>query len=120
MNLARLFSDAVLFPLLQAGLVLFVLFAALRNWIAVKRAARGPLTMRVTRSETSMKYFYATYAAINGLLVAIALSVDAAKDYRVLWVAVDTALVAYVCLFNPWFRNHLVRLANYLPQLEKR
>jgi hypothetical protein len=53
-------------------------------------------------------------------LVAICLSVDVAKDHRVLWVVVDTAEVAYVCLFNGWFRNHLVGFAIYLSKREER
>jgi type III secretory pathway component EscS len=76
--------------------------------------------MQITRSDASMKLFYGTYAAISGLLVAICLSVDAAKDHRVLWLVVDIFAVAYVCLLNPWFRNHLVRFADYLTKLEKR
>ena len=119
-NLCEFVSDAVLFWMLQAGLVLFALFAFLRNWIAIGKAGRGSLTMQITRGETSMKYFYGAYAAISGLLVAICLSVDAAKDHRVFWLAVDTSTVAYVCLFNAWFRNYLVKLANYLTKLEKR
>ena len=26
-------------------------------------------------------------------------------NHRVLWVALDTMLIAHVCLLNPWFRN---------------
>ena len=119
-NLCHLFSDSILFWVLQAGLLLFALFAALRNWIAVRKAGRGKVTMQITRSDASMKLFYGTYAAISGLFVAICLSVDAAKDHRVLWLVLDIFSVAYVCLFNAWFRNHLVALANYLTKLEKR
>jgi hypothetical protein len=105
---------------LQAGLVLFTLFAALQSWITARKARRESLTMQITRGETSMKYFYGAYAAISGLLVAICLSVDVAKDHRVLCVFVDTVAVAYVCLRNGWFRNHLLAFANYLSKLEKR
>jgi hypothetical protein len=119
-NLCHLLSDAILFWVLQAGLVLLALFAALRHWIAIKKVGRGNVTMLITRSEASMKLFYGTYAAISGLLVAVCLSVDAAKDHRVFWLVVDIFAVAYVCLFNPWVRNHLVSLANYLTKLEKR
>ncbi len=119
-NLCQLFSDAVLFWVLQAGLVLFALFALLRNWIAARKAGRGGIAMQITRGDASMKYFYGGYAAISGLLVAVCLSVDVAKDHRVLWVVIDASTVAYVCLFNVWFRNHLVRFADYLSKLEKR
>ncbi len=100
--------------------MLFALFALLRNWIAARNAGRGGTTMQITRGDASMKYFYGAYAAVSGLLVAICLSVDVAKDHRVLWVVVDAAAVAYVSLFNVWFRNHLLGFANYLSKLEKR
>jgi hypothetical protein len=119
-TLCSLLSDKFLFPLLQAVLVLFVLFSGLRDWIAYKRAGRGGVTLQITRSDASMNLFYGTYAALNGLLVAICVSVDVAKDYRVLWVILDTIAVVYVCLFNGWFRNYVVRFANYLRELEKR
>jgi hypothetical protein len=49
--------------------------------------------------------FYGMYAAASGLVIAISLTVDVAKNYRVFWALFDTGLVAYVCLYNPWFRN---------------
>jgi hypothetical protein len=118
-NLPDVLSDAVLFPLLQAALLLFALFAALRDWIAVRKAGRG-VAMLVTRGKTSMGYFYGAYTAISGLLVGICLFVDAAKGHRVLWLTLDVSAAAYVCLFNVWFRNHLVGFIDYLTKLEKR
>jgi hypothetical protein len=121
-NLCEFYSDAFLFWVLQVGLVLFVLFAALWNWIAARKAGLGGLAMQINRGDFSMGYFYGTYAAINGILVAICTSVDVAavKDHRILWIVFDTAAVVYVCLFNGWFRNHLVGFAIYLSKLEKR
>jgi len=119
-SLRYLLSDEVLFPILQAGLVLFVLFAVIRNWIQARRAGRGNVTLTVTRGEASMSVFYGAYAGLTGLLIALSLSVDVAKNYRVLWVAVDTVLVAYVCLMNSWFRNNLLGWASQLTKIEKR
>jgi hypothetical protein len=126
MNLCEILSDAVLFWVLQAGLVLFALFAALRNWIAARKAGRGGANMQIKRGETSMRYFYGACAAINGLLVALCLSVDAAvvRNHRILLAVVDTAAIAYVCLFNGWFRNYFLgfafRFVDYLSKLEER
>ena len=102
-SLSALFSDVVCFPLLQAVIVGFVLFAILRDWIGRRMAGSGSITMTVTRSDASMKLFYGTYAAISGLLAAICLSVEAAKDHRIISTLVDTIGVAYACLFNIWF-----------------
>jgi hypothetical protein len=67
-----------------------------------------------------MGLFYATYAAINGLVIALCLTVEVAKDHRVFWVFTDTVLVAYVCLRNPWFRNLLVGWSAKLTKIEER
>lgn len=113
-------SDAVFFPLLQAGLVAFALLAFFRNWYAVIKAARGGTSLQVTRGETSMRLFYGTYAAINSLLVAVCLTTEVARNHRVLSAILDTALVAYVCLFNPWFRNTLIGWTAKASKIEKR
>ena len=113
-------SDAVLFPALQVGLAAFALFTMLRNWYAVMTAGRGRTSLQVTRGEASMSFFYGTYAATNGLLVAICLTTEVARNHRVLWAILDTVLVAYVCLFNPWFRNLLVGWAAKASKIEKR
>jgi hypothetical protein len=67
-----------------------------------------------------MAIYYGAYAAISGLLVAICLTVDIAKDHRVLWAIGDTLVVSYLCLFNPWFRNKLNEFAQFLTKVEKR
>ncbi|OGP63354.1 MAG: hypothetical protein A2170_02730 [Deltaproteobacteria bacterium RBG_13_53_10] len=119
-KMSYLLSDTILFPALQVALVMLVLFAALRNWLQARKAGRGGVTLAVTRGDVSMGRFYGMYAATSGLLVAICLSVDAAKNHRVLWVAIDTTLVAYVCLLNPWFRNLLLGWSARLSKIEKR
>lgn len=113
-------TDAVLFPALQLSLVGFVLIASLVSAWHARRAGRGGLRLQVTRSEQSMRLFYGTYAAITGLLVALCLNVEIAKNHRVLWAILDTVLVGYVCIFNVWFRNRLIGWSSALMKLEKR
>lgn len=117
---SEILSDAVLFPALQVALAIFVLFAVLRSWLQARKSGRGSVTGSVTRGEGSMGRFYGTYAVISSLLIAICLSVDVAQNHRVLWVVIDTGLVAYVCLFNPWFRNRLLGWAERLTKIEER
>ncbi len=119
-RLSELLSDTNLFPLLQAALITFVLFAVMRNWLQTRRAGRGGASLIVTRGEASMSRFYATYAAISGLLIVIDLSVDIVRNHRIFWVILDTVLVAYVCLLNPWFRNILLGWAERLKKIERR
>jgi hypothetical protein len=67
-----------------------------------------------------MGIFRGAYVAITGVLVAVCLRVEMVDHHRVLWAILDTVLVAYVCLLNPWFRNKLMGWANALSTLEKR
>ena len=119
-SLVQLASDSVLFFVLQATLVIFVMFAAAQEWCAVRRAGRGGATLKVTRSRESMMQFYGAYAAISGILIAVCLSTEVAKNHRVFWTVFDVLLVAYVCLFNPWFRNLLLNRVSRLTTIEQR
>ena len=113
-------SDEIVFWALQLFVVGFVLFAALLNAWHAWRAGRGSVTLEVKRSPQSMNLFYGMYAAITGVLVALCLQVNVATHHRVIWVLVDTLLVAYLCLRNAWFRNKLVGVANALASIERR
>ena len=114
--LRNVLSGQVLFPLLQVALILFVLFAIFRNR---RQEKKGGPKLRVTRGKASMSRFYGAYAALSGLLVALCLSVNVADNHRVLWAILDTVLVAYVCLLNPWFRNVLLGWAQRLTKIEE-
>lgn len=116
----ELLSDAYLFPALQIALIAFVFFAMLMSLIGAMKAGKGGVTLSVTRGKASMGRFFGFYAAISGLLVAICLSSDYTKDYRVIWSVLDTVLVAYVCLFNIWFRNKLLGWVDHLTKIETR
>ena len=118
-KLSELLADTIVFPVLQLCLVMFVLFAVLRSWIRSKSNSRGKVKASVIRGEVSMGYFYAAYAVINGLLIAICLSVDITKNHRVIWVIIDTLLVAYLCIFNQWFRNILISWIDRISKIEK-
>jgi hypothetical protein len=118
-KLSEIMADTIVFPALQLCLVMFVLFAVLHSWIPLKRNRRGKSKVSVIRGEVSMNYFYAAYAVINGLLVAICLSVDITKNHRVIWVIIDTILVAYLCIFNQWFRNILIGWIDRISKIEK-
>lgn len=120
MNLCKLFSDTYLFPALQIALVSFFIFSLLMSLIQSIKAGKGGVSLTVTRGNESMGRFFGFYAAISGLLIAICLSTDYAKEHRVFWSVVDTLLVAYICLYNIWFRNKLLGWVAHLTKVEKR
>lgn len=120
MPMLAFLSDAYLFPLLQGLLILFLVLAIIMAFIARMRAHFDGARVSVTRGEKSMGIFYGIYAAVSGLFVALCLSVDWAKDYRVAWVLLDTLIASYLCLLNRWFRNKLLALAVWLTEIEAR
>ena len=110
-------SDAVLFPASQILLVLFALFSAVRSRQIIRG---GGFSVQVNRGPQSMAVFYGLYVSLSGVVVALCLGVDAAKNHRLLFVVFDLVLVAYLCLVSNWFRNKLMGWSVALTKLEKR
>lgn len=110
----ELLSDNYLFPAIQLLLAVFVFFC----WL-IGLTQSGNFA-RVTRGDATMAVFYGFYAVLSGLFIAICLQVEVAKNHRVLWVLTDAILIAYVCIFNTWFRNKLLGWIEHLKQIETR
>jgi hypothetical protein len=119
-----------MFPLLQSALFSILILAVALELAAQMRAGFGakglyqvegaPATLVITRSAASMNVYYGAYAAISGVLVALCLTADAAKNHRVFWVLADVFVSSYLCLFNTCFRLHLQDLAEFLTRVETR
>jgi hypothetical protein len=113
-------GDLVMFAILQAAIVSLLIVALANDFSEKRRAGKGGPTLAVTRSRQSLGLFYGAYLAVSGLLVAICLSVEVVQGYRIFWALLDTAIVAYVCIFNPWVRNKLIGWSGGIQKLEKR
>ena len=74
----------------------------------------GDVKASVVRGEHSMARFYGAYGVISGVLVALALTVKCAENYRTLAVFFNVFVSAYLCLVNGWFRNKLLSWVNSL------
>jgi hypothetical protein len=61
-----------------------------------------------------MSFFYGFYVTLNGLLLALSLSVNVIENHKMFWGLVDTLAPAYLCLLNRWSRNKLLYWANRL------
>jgi hypothetical protein len=119
-KMVDIFSDQYMFPLLQGVLFVVLVLSLVIEFLAQKRAGFGGKSLVVTRSQTSMNIYYGTYAALSGILVALCLTVEFAKNHRVLWVLVDTLISSYLCLLNPWFRLKLQDFSAFLTKVEAR
>lgn len=114
----EILSDKFLFPSIQLLLIVFSLFCVARHFYEARKARRSGIIAAIKRGEASMGRFFAAYALLSGWFITLCLSVDIAQNHRVLWVSVDTILVAYVCLLNPWFRNRILGWIAWLSKVE--
>lgn len=115
----ELTSDPWFFPTIQLLLVAFVVVALILDW-SLRRSMGGGLSLKVIRGEGSMAKFYAVYGVLTGVFVTIAVAADYAQQHRTFFILLDVVLVAYLCLFNSWFRGKLIGWTNTLAELEKR
>ena len=108
------FSDKYTFPIIQALLISFTIFAL------IKSTPGDGVSLSVERGQLSMAIFYGFYVAASGLLIAINLSTETkiAKDFRVFWSILDISLIFYLCLCNVWFRNKLLAWADILTKID--
>ena len=119
-TLLAIATDRVMFSVLQVVLITVFFIALAKETWAKHRAGKGSATLSVERGKESMAKFYGAYLAINGLLIAICLSVEVVKGYRIFWVVIDTLIPAYICILNPWSRNKLIGWADTLRKIEAR
>ena len=114
-----LLSDDVMFWLIQGIIFTLFVISIFGHTCEKILKKKKESSLSVVRGDQSMRIFYGSYAGLNGLLVAICLSVEPAKGYRALWVMLDTVIPAYICLFNPWSRNKILGWVHYLKKLEE-
>ena len=115
-----LVSDSVMFWTVQSTMIFITAALFGLDKYHQRRAGRGGVTATVIRCERSMGKYYALYAAVNGLLVALTLSVKAAENYRVVISLLDTALCFYIFVLNQFMRNKIVQLTGALTKVETR
>jgi hypothetical protein len=109
-----------MFWIVQFLLIGFMLFLYFLDKFHQSRAGKGGWTATVMRGDKSMANYYALYASVNGLLVALALSVKTAEDYKVIISILDTACCFYIFVLNQFMRNKIVELTEYLTKVESR
>ena len=102
-----------MFWLLQFTLISLVVFSIFKSSVS-----KGAVSASIERGKESIAIFYGVYISMSGLLVAICLSVEFIKDYRIIWVIIDVLIAAYICILNPWSRNKLIGLSRQIKKIE--
>lgn len=116
-NLFYLFSDQFLFWFIQCLLLLVVLIALCKD-SCNKNKIKTQAQASIKRGEIAMGKFYALYASINGLLVAITLSIDVTDGYRVILIILQTCCFFYLFLLNQFVRNKIIEFSSLLKKIE--
>ena len=99
-------TDEYLFPAIEVGLALLCLWAFVTERLVFRRSSEAMAS--VDRGDKSMALFYGAYGVMSAVLVAIALQVRCAEDYRTIAVLFNSVAPAYLCVINGWSRNRLL------------
>jgi hypothetical protein len=111
-------NDQFIFPAFQVGFLLLTAFALAKD--------RGFLTPKVSvsatvkRGEKSWNYFHFAYALLVVVFVEAINTTEACKGYKTVVTILDLASLLYLCFFNGWFRNKIIRVINSSQQMEER
>ena len=111
-ELSSLANDRYLFFVVQGiyvSLALFAVYRDVREWWQKKhKTGRVRVSLRIKRGEKSMSMLHSAYVAIVFLIVLITLNVKVLENHRVIFVAINVGILAYLCFYNSWFRKKLL------------
>jgi len=105
-------TDESVLLVLEAALLITVIVALVKDSWAAFRAGRGSLSATVTRGERSMATLTGVLASVAGLYVFAIEVADTAIGYKSFLIVIDFLLIGYLFLFNNWFRNRILGIAN--------
>lgn len=98
--------DHIFLVLVELALIVLSLFSALQDHRLKTR--KDEAQAGIKRGSKAMAIFYGAFSASTATLIAIPLSVEVAKGFRIPLVLLNTAIPAYLCFFSAWFRNEMV------------
>lgn len=104
--LLALFSDGVVFLLLQLYLIAIFIYALIKEsrWFRKK----SNLSLAVKRGEKSWDYFHLAYGFALLVLVEVIGSTEALVGHKTLIRVFDIVAITYLVFFNSWFRNKTI------------
>lgn len=133
------FSDDVTFWVFQGGLVLLWIFALSqdRGLIAWFRKLRkkvrtlfskrtggltlsGEFSATVKRGPESWNKFNLAYGILSVLVVQVVSASSAYEEHKVFFSLLDLGLLLYLCFYNGWFRNQLMKFVISSQEMQER
>lgn len=112
------FSDSVIFPALQASLLLVFVYAVAKNFALFRPKDGSSLTVR--RGKESWYNFRLMYAMLVLIFVEVNNTSEALKGHKTLITLLDIAALSYLCYFNNWFRNKTLAAINASQEMEEK
>ena len=98
-------SDPYVVFLVQVALVLFLIFAALRDMHIRKLERTAEASAEVTRSEKSMHALYTVYAGAMASCLVLLDKAAGIDGHKVALIVLDFICITYIFFFSTWFRN---------------
>jgi hypothetical protein len=110
------YSDEIFFLILQTILTISFLWGLYDEYCRNKN--KGGIGMYVTRGEGSRKVFTNVFVGVALIVITqLILSADFLNGYKVATITLDLIQVAYLCLYNTWFRN---KIMNYYAKFQNK
>ncbi len=121
-SLCWLFSDNLWFPLIQTALLALFAWAMFRPTYLKRRAHKSGFCAEATvkRGENSWRAFVFAWGVLSLIAQQIIRTSTSGIGYKVLLNALDLSILAYLCFYNDWFRNQLVRIVSAAQEKEER
>lgn len=90
----------------EALLLLVTLIAVSMDWVVNPlRTAGGPLTILVTRGETTMNALYIMFGVATFVYTVIVQETTKVQGYKVALILGNYACLTYLFFLSFWFRN---------------
>ena len=97
-----IFSDSVVFLILQIGLLAILVYAILGE----QKMKRDMLNIK--RGEKSWNHFVLAYGILSIIVTQIISISKFGYGYKVFITVADLAILLYLAFFNSWFRNKTI------------
>ena len=103
-------SDCLFLLLIQVALVLLVIYAIFRQWVARRREARGMngVDATVIRGEIGWSHLNLAHGIASILLIQVISVSESFKGHKVALSIADLGILIYLFFYNGWFRNKVM------------
>lgn len=100
-------TDLPVICAIESALVLFALYAAIRDFNICKQEEKAGISAETVRSEKSMAPLYTVYGATIASLLVLINNASGVEDNKVILIVINFISITYPFFFSTWFRNSI-------------